>query len=101
MRCWGRFPHSPLGGILAALLFRVTNAPEFVKNTGANEEVAAKQNNTVFADENEGPRVSNVLFAKLESKAGLGATKLTLTTDASALALTTDTSAQGAKQEVV
>ena len=38
-------------------------------------EAAVKKNNTVFADEAEGPRVSNVLFAKGQSKAALGETR--------------------------
>ena len=57
------------------MLFRVTNAPEFVKIEDEKAEAAVKKNNTVFADETGGPRVSNVLFAKGEGKAALGETR--------------------------
>lgn len=60
---WIYWVACPIGGAVAALVFRITNAPEFLGATDDEKtERAVEKNNTVFADKNEGPRQSNVFF---------------------------------------
>ena len=77
-RIWIYWVACPLGGVLAALLFRVTNAPEFLKaEDDAKTERAVEKNNTVFADKTEGPKQTNAFFKKEGEK-------VTMTKDAAA-----------------
>ena len=70
---WIYWVACPLGGVLAALLFRVTNAPEFLKaEDDEKTERAVEKNNTVFADASGAvEKKANVLMPKEKGAATL------------------------------